>query len=52
MITDNALANFCKFSWNLREGGDTGKREVEHRSFLLMFTHINMKETGYSGSKY
>ncbi|MDF1538608.1 MAG: hypothetical protein P1Q69_06875 [Candidatus Thorarchaeota archaeon] len=44
MMTDKALANFCKFSWNLREGGDTGKREVEHRSFLLMFTYIKCKK--------
>ncbi|MHA1495225.1 MAG: zinc ribbon domain-containing protein [Candidatus Thorarchaeota archaeon] len=36
---DNALANFCNFS-ELRRGGDTGRRRVEHRSFLqLRFTH-------------
>ena len=44
MITDNALANFCISSWNLQRGGDTGKRGVEHRSFLLMFTHIKFKK--------
>ena len=46
MITDNALANFGKFDKNLLGCGDTGKRGAEHRSFLLMFTHINFLETG------
>jgi hypothetical protein len=37
MSVDKALAN-CKFHWNL-QGGDTGKRKAEHRSFLqLVFT--------------
>ncbi len=38
MMTDNALAHFC-ISFEMREGGDTGMRGAEHRSFLLMFTH-------------
>lgn len=37
MITDDALANL-EVSW-ISESGDTSKRGVEHRSFLLMFTH-------------
>ena len=35
MMTDNALANFCKFHENLLRGGDTGKRGAEHRSFNI-----------------
>ncbi len=42
MIVDNALAN-CKFLWDL-QSGDTGRRWVEHRSFLLLrFTHQNVR---------
>ncbi|MBN2229952.1 MAG: hypothetical protein JW779_10230 [Candidatus Thorarchaeota archaeon] len=37
MMTDNALTNL-EIPW-ISESGDTGKRGVEHRSFLLMFTH-------------
>jgi len=47
MITDKALANFCN-SEELRRGGDTGKRRVEHRSFFqLRFTQHDLKDTGY-----
>ena len=39
MNVDNALANFCS-SLELRRGGDTGRRRVEHRSCQqLKFTH-------------
>jgi hypothetical protein len=34
MIADKALAN-CEFFWNL-QGGDTGRRRVERRSFLQL----------------
>jgi hypothetical protein len=34
MIVDKALAN-CEFLWNL-QGGDTGRRRVEHRSFQML----------------
>jgi hypothetical protein len=37
MIADSAFANL-EVLW-ISESGDTGKREAEHRSFLLMFTH-------------
>jgi hypothetical protein len=38
MNVDRALANFA-FPWIVK-GGDTGRRRVEHRSFLqLRFTH-------------
>ena len=41
MIIDNALAN-SRFLVNL-DGGDTGKRRAERRSFLqLWFTHHKM----------
>ena len=33
MIVDKALANYCN-SPEIRKGGDTGKRRVEHRSSL------------------
>jgi len=33
MNVDKALANFCN-SVELRRGGDTGRRRVEHRSNL------------------
>ena len=33
MMTDNALANF-RISYEMREGGDSGRRRVEHRGFL------------------
>jgi hypothetical protein len=43
MNVDKALANFCS-SLELRRGGDTGRRRVEHRNFLqLMFTHQNVR---------
>ncbi len=39
MNVDKALANFCN-SIELRRGGDTGRRRVEHRNFLqLRCTH-------------
>jgi len=39
MIADNALANSLVHWTN--GGGDTGRRRVEHRSFLqLRFTHL------------
>jgi len=37
MIVDNAPTNSMVL-WTI-EGGDTGRRRVEHRSFLLSFTH-------------
>ncbi|MHA1138012.1 MAG: hypothetical protein ACTSSE_16145, partial [Candidatus Thorarchaeota archaeon] len=43
MNVDKALANFCNSS-ELRRGGDTGRRRVEHRNFLqLRFTHQNVR---------
>jgi len=40
MNVDKALANLC-ISNEVRRGGDTGRRRVEHRNFLLLrFTHI------------
>jgi hypothetical protein len=33
MIVDRAPANLC-ISSEIRSGGDTGRRWVEHRSFL------------------
>jgi len=33
MNVDKALANYCNSS-ELRRGGDTGKRRVEHRRVL------------------
>ncbi len=42
MNVDNALAKFSIFS-KLLDGGDTGRRMVEHRNFLqLRFTHHKM----------
>ncbi len=39
MNVDKAPANFYN-SLELRRGGDTGRRRVEHRNFLqLRFTH-------------
>jgi hypothetical protein len=39
MMVDNALAKSSIFL-KMLDGGDTGKRRVEHRSFLqLRFTH-------------
>jgi len=35
MNVDKAPANFCN-SYGLRRGGDTGRRRVEHRGFLIM----------------
>ncbi len=35
MNVDKALANFCN-SLELRGGGDTGRRRVEHRSILQL----------------
>ena len=41
MTTDNALANL-EIPWIL-EDGDTGRRRVEHRGFLLsQFTHSKL----------
>jgi len=38
MMADNALVN-SEIPW-ISGGGDTGRRGVEHRSFLLLqFTH-------------
>ena len=43
MIADKALANFS-ISLEIRRGGDTGRRRVEHRNFLqLRFTHQNVR---------
>jgi len=43
MKADKALANFCN-SEELRRGGDTGRRRVEHSNFLqLRFTHHNVR---------
>ena len=42
MKTDKTLANFGN-SKELLRGGDTGRGRVEHRSFLLMFTHQNIR---------
>jgi len=43
MNVDKALANFCNSS-ELRRGGDTGRRRVEHRNFLqLRFTHQSVR---------
>ena len=43
MIVDKALAKFSIFS-KMLDGGDTGKRRVEHRNiFQLRFTHPNCK---------
>ena len=48
MNVDKALANFGKFFENLLEGGDTGKRRVEHRNFLqLRFTHLKEEGIGH-----
>ena len=47
MKTHNALAKFCKFQENLRDGGDTGKRWMEHRSFDLLRFTLNLLQTGY-----
>jgi hypothetical protein len=42
MNVDKALAKFSIFS-KVLDGGDTGKRRVEHRSNLqLRFTHHKM----------
>jgi hypothetical protein len=50
MIVDKALAN-CKFHWSL-QGGDTGKRKVEHRSFFqLWFTHNNRIRLDTTGAR-
>jgi hypothetical protein len=39
MNVDKAPANFCNSS-ELRRGGDTGRRRVEHRNFLqLVHSH-------------
>lgn len=47
MISDNALATYEFFENS--QGGDTGRRETEHRSFLqLWFTH-NFLDTGQKG---
>lgn len=42
MMSDNALAKFSIFP-KMLDGGDTGKRGVEHRNvFQLWFTHLNV----------
>jgi len=42
MIADKALADFCN-SLELRRGGDTGRRRVEHRSILhVRYAHNQM----------
>ena len=42
MKVDKALANFCN-SLELRRGGDTGRRRVEHRIILQSrFTHFKI----------
>jgi hypothetical protein len=39
LIVDNAFANL-RISFEVRRGGDTGRRRAEHRNFLqLRFTH-------------
>jgi len=38
MSTDKALANL-RILLRIQDGGDTGRGRVEHRRFLLMFTH-------------
>lgn len=44
MMSTNALANLC-VSFEIQRGGDTGKRGVEHRSFLLLwFTHNMLRK--------
>ncbi len=43
MMVDNALAKSSIFS-KMLDGGDTGRRRVEHRNFLqLWFTHQNVR---------
>ena len=42
MIANKALANFGLSAERLG-GGDTGRGRVEHRNFLLMFTHQNVR---------
>ena len=43
MNVDKALAKFSIFS-EMLDGGDTGKRRVEHRNFLqLRFTHQSVR---------
>ncbi len=42
MIVDNALAKFSIFL-KMLDGGDTGRRKVEHRNFLQLRTLINSK---------
>jgi len=52
MNVDKALAN-CEFLWNL-QGGDTGRRRVEHRSILQLnrFTKRMMPVMKYSEVLY
>jgi len=45
MSTDKALANFCT-SLEVREGGDTGRGRVEHRSFEQLRFTLNKLKTG------
>jgi len=43
MNVDKAPANL-RVSSEMRRGGDTGRRRVEHRNFLqLRFTHQNVR---------
>ena len=47
MIVDDALAKFSIFQ-KMLDGGDTGRRGVEHRSiFQLWFTHHQMGNIGF-----
>ena len=47
MNVDKALANFCN-SFELRKGGDTGRRRVEHRGVLQLelFSDSRMQVRG------
>ena len=52
MIVDKAPANLC-ILLEMRRGGDTGRRRVEHRNFLqLRFTHIYCNELVRYGSNH
>ena len=47
MNMDDALAKFNIFP-KMLDGGDTGRRGVEHKSFLqLMFTHFKVQGMGH-----
>jgi len=51
MNVDKALANFCN-SLELRRGGDTGKRRVEHRSILQLNDIHQTHDTGQNKVSY